>query len=49
MCKAFTYARVLSGIGQHFATDFPLRVLAVATGFSGAPLLSFPLSRRTVS
>ncbi|GAA5907224.1 hypothetical protein JCM8208_006724 [Rhodotorula glutinis] len=34
MCKAFTYARVLSGIGQHFATDFPLRVLAVATGFS---------------
>ncbi|GAA5846020.1 hypothetical protein JCM9279_004759 [Rhodotorula babjevae] len=33
-CKAFTYARVLSAVGQHFATDFPMRVLAVATGFS---------------
>ncbi|BGP39915.1 hypothetical protein JCM10450v2_003892 [Rhodotorula kratochvilovae] len=32
--KAIAYSRVLSPVGAKFALDMPLRVLAVATGFS---------------
>lgn len=35
LMKALAYCKTLSSIGQRYATDLPMRVLAVATGFTG--------------
>ncbi|GJN89258.1 hypothetical protein Rhopal_002237-T1 [Rhodotorula paludigena] len=36
LMKALAYCKTLSSIGQRYATDLPMRVLAVATGFTEA-------------